>query len=531
MKKKVVMASLAIMLCLSACVRTNPDVKEPEVSELTESEVENTTEETQEETQEIEEVVEANVPEITYKTEVLSEKAEDGTELVAGTILYPVVSFPQKKEVEDAINGDIQAMLEEFRSYIPETIDAAKEEIKFTQSEDYPFQPFDASVDFATLRNSGNVLSFAKTDYSYTGGAHGNYAMTGINYDLTTGKRITLDQLGSDLESVKSFVSDYVIKQANVASYKNRLNEGFEAYLMDTIWVDGKWYFSNTGVHFYGNPYELGSYAAGIIEFIIPYEEFPGLNENYSYNGNYDRLVPVGAEVTKDINGDGQQDTILFEAIENPEDFVVTPKLTINGKDYSEQLEFENPASDLYAVVDLDKNDNYIELAISQYGASDDLETIFYHLETDATLNEFGRISAIWGDGRGYLKRNALICAQSRLEVVQTWSALFDWQVSVDGIKRIDEGMHYANLSYAETNELLKDIDVYTKMDENGESYVLKASDGPVLLVGSDNYKWLAIQTKDQKEVYVLLKDGQTIVTKSGDLNVNEVFSGLVNAD
>ncbi len=48
MKKKVVMASLALMLVLSGCVRTNPDVKEPEVSELTESEVENTTEETPE---------------------------------------------------------------------------------------------------------------------------------------------------------------------------------------------------------------------------------------------------------------------------------------------------------------------------------------------------------------------------------------------------------------------------------------------------------------------------------------------------
>lgn len=88
--------------------------------------------------------------------------------------------------------------------------------------------------------------------------------------------------------------------------------------------------------------------------------------------------------------------------------------------------------------------------------------------------------------------------------------------------------LYYTDLKNDQGNALLVDIYVYDQMNSNAKPTILKASDGPILLVGTDNKEWLMIRTKDNKIKYVLIKDGFSISTPKGDLESSAVFADLI---
>lgn len=140
-----------------------------------------------------------------------------------------------------------------------------------------------------------SALSMVYNTYTYTGGAHGNYAELAYNFDTESGERITLDTLSADPDGLADFLREYITKL-----YTDDADGYYSARVYEDLTVDdennpvadlvreGAWYFNSMGMVFASQPYELGPYASGIIEFTVPYAELAGVI--------YDKYLPAEHE-------------------------------------------------------------------------------------------------------------------------------------------------------------------------------------------------------------------------------------------
>lgn len=217
--------------------------------------------------------------------------AEDGTVLYRRSYSQPTVTIEGNEEASEKINADIQSRIDAFMASEQMYNDAA-EFYEVTQSEeDFIFHEYIESLDYSASRADTSVISFVETTYSDTGGAHGIYGGFGLNYDARTGELIKFAELSDDPDKFYNDTLAYNRELAQTDEYKERMfEEGFlgEDEFENVLYADEKWYLSNEGLVFISNPYELGPYAAGMIEFVIPYDELNemGLKEEYSYSAN-----------------------------------------------------------------------------------------------------------------------------------------------------------------------------------------------------------------------------------------------------
>ncbi len=131
---------------------------------------------------------------------------------------------------------------------------------------------FDATVDVAL--NSDSLLSLVATYESFTGGAHGSYGTHFINLNPKNGKKITLSDLlkpGYEPALTKlgeeAFRSSLELKDSILYS-----EEGYE-FPDGVFTLNDNYGFTNQGIRFVFNIYEIAPYALGSQDFVIPYEK------------------------------------------------------------------------------------------------------------------------------------------------------------------------------------------------------------------------------------------------------------------
>jgi len=130
-------------------------------------------------------------------------------------------------------------------------------------------------------RGDEKILSLRYNIQDFIGGAHGNYVDRAYVFDTVSGERITLDMLSPDADAFKSFLHTYMLSlyEADEGGYySERVAEEnfFEGPVSDALAAlirEGSWYLGDKGMVVFSDIYELGPYAAGICEFIIPYSE------------------------------------------------------------------------------------------------------------------------------------------------------------------------------------------------------------------------------------------------------------------
>ncbi len=119
--------------------------------------------------------------------------------------------------------------------------------------------------------NARYLLSLTYDDTSYLGGAHGYTGRYGHTFDIRTGQELTLTDLADNYDAFLSAAVEQLKDISYGAEYAAYgLNEGYEDQLAG-LFRDGNWYFNDEGLVLIANPYELASYAAGLIEFTLPY--------------------------------------------------------------------------------------------------------------------------------------------------------------------------------------------------------------------------------------------------------------------
>ena len=158
-------------------------------------------------------------------------------------VSYPKFEDISNKEIESKINNDV-------KQYVHQNLRDIQE---------FLYEDFSTffDIDYDVKSKSEEKISFVMKFSTYTGGAHGNVGIKTFNYDLKTGKELSLKD-----------VSNISIKEINKEIFKQApgLYQDFKGITE---------YPSNFYQDKYGKiviifaPYEIAPYAVGIIEIKI----------------------------------------------------------------------------------------------------------------------------------------------------------------------------------------------------------------------------------------------------------------------
>ncbi len=125
--------------------------------------------------------------------------------------------------------------------------------------------------------NEDGVLVCQIDTYDYTGGAHGSYASTFINFDLLTGKQIRLVDLfkdGYEKELTKLLLSK-LEKQNKVTSEAELEEIGY--FITEPLSPTENFYLNDDGFTFYYNVYEIAPYVMGPTKIEISFSDVESL--------------------------------------------------------------------------------------------------------------------------------------------------------------------------------------------------------------------------------------------------------------
>lgn len=348
---------------------------------------------------------------IQMQTEEDNKTTEDGTVYYSRWADYPVVTMEGNPEAAEKINADIRARIDACKAYT-ETEEWAEELLQDMEDPDFIPLDYNDGLTFQTVRADSNVISFRLLYETYSGGAHGSQTARGANYDTKTGELIAFSDLSDDPVAFREDTLAYNQQLAQTESYAMRMfsaDDITNGSLESVLYADDAWYLSTSGLVFMSDPYALGPYAAGIIEFIIPYADLKdmGMKESYAGTDRFVLKMQPHKTYTVDLNGDGADDAVssYVEDAENEDGtYTSRPHLLINDTDFAadgadeiqEQLEHFAAWAEP-ALYDLQPDDPYIELVYVSWDSGPEEEdygyySYFYRYMEDRTLVYLGKV-------------------------------------------------------------------------------------------------------------------------------------------
>ena len=325
--------------------------------------------------------------------------------VLTASAVYPYISITGKTDASQKINDAIRQELDTFLVFEKENAAYAEESRKFAiENEGKEPDPYTAEFTYQLKRCDDRIISVIFSQSDYTGGAHGNYWSYGITFDTATGMRLYLGSLCESSEAFLKMLSDELSAQAALPAYERYIDKNIAVDLEEAFLKNSTcWYLDRSGLSFISNPYVLGAYAAGTFEFNIPYKELNGLKEGYAYKGGYIRKIFPGISVQYDINSNGTTDEICYY-VATDEDFSNPhPVLTVNGTDFSgefDKLYMTGPLSDAYYLIDVDPDDPYIEIAVTNQNEKnpDGTCTHFFRYTSEKKLLYQGKVPGVFDE-------------------------------------------------------------------------------------------------------------------------------------
>lgn len=143
---------------------------------------------------------------------------------------------------------------------------------------DYPDAPGYWSIQLQgdTLMVTPKVLLYRLDHFAFTGGAHPNSFRSFHVFDAITGNEREAKYFIADSIALLKKVETAFRKLEKIEATANLEEKGY--FLSDhQFFLPANYTFTQEGVLFYYNPYEIAAYARGSIFFTIPYHELNGI--------------------------------------------------------------------------------------------------------------------------------------------------------------------------------------------------------------------------------------------------------------
>ncbi|MDR9404500.1 MAG: DUF3298 and DUF4163 domain-containing protein [Halothece sp. Uz-M2-17] len=133
-----------------------------------------------------------------------------------------------------------------------------------------------------------NTITVLLSEYSYLGGAHPNSYQTYLNFNKETGEIISLEDLVREKEIVLQIAEKRFREVYEIAPNRPLSDAG----LFDNqLTLPENFAITKEGLLFFYNTYEIGPYATGTYEFIIPWEQLSGVEESRFSQSKYENQV------------------------------------------------------------------------------------------------------------------------------------------------------------------------------------------------------------------------------------------------
>lgn len=201
--------------------------------------------------------------------------AEDGTPIFSYTH-QNILLTTADPEVADKVIIDFLGRMDATRGNADKTLASAKAAYNSSAN----WSPYLSSIAYSPTRIDQGVLSLFGSHITYAGASHPERAYISANYDLVTGDALTLGSIMSAKATMEDFSA---LTLEALAAQKNEkyLYDGYEETVRQRFHRDESkdqdWFFSQAGLCFYFAPYEIASYASGVIIAVIPYDKLAGL--------------------------------------------------------------------------------------------------------------------------------------------------------------------------------------------------------------------------------------------------------------
>lgn len=211
---------------------------------------------------------------VSYGFEDEELKSDDGTTYYRQSLGTATVSSKDERAAE-RINSSLAELYVKFRADAEYTRRVAEDQ---PDGEQIALSYYCAP---SVTRCDTRVLSAVFDVSQDIGGIHADSTRTSRSYNADNGSLLTLADIAKNEEQLKTFIKNYVIGLAAGDDYKEGgvsiLFDDFESTINDLVDAGANWYFSDGGLVFYANPYDIAPYSCGVLLFEIPYsalEEF-----------------------------------------------------------------------------------------------------------------------------------------------------------------------------------------------------------------------------------------------------------------
>lgn len=227
--------------------------------------------------------------------------------------------YPQLAKSLEKINQREWRRIQQVQEKLKE------EAIAFRQNDVKYYHPLSYEFDVEMRRADTVAVSFLQQEYTGSSGVHGMYAWEGVNLDPLTGEPIPLSAVVKDKDALVKAVCQQLrhdYPQSNFDGLESRLQE-------DALADKLNWTLDPRGITFYFNPYEIASYAEGLLMATILFREQPEL-----FNIAYQQTAAAYAQpfsayypLTTSLNDNGRRDVIEVVQMDG------AVRVRLNGQD------------------------------------------------------------------------------------------------------------------------------------------------------------------------------------------------------
>lgn len=185
------------------------------------------------------------------------------------------VKIYDNQVVEGRINHRIEMQTSRFYRYVStELYKQAVAGYKYDIANGYPFNHYEAILDYNVTYNENCFLSVYRDTYEYTGGAHGSTVRASDTWHLHQGRLIPMSYYFSRDTNYYERLIAIMIEQAEVNLSENPgiYFDDFRALIIKHFNPES-YYLTLEGMAVYYQQYDIAPYSSGIVVFTIPYEQ------------------------------------------------------------------------------------------------------------------------------------------------------------------------------------------------------------------------------------------------------------------
>ena len=205
------------------------------------------------------------------------------------------IEFPQIVEfenevVKEKINNSIKSVFSMSEYSDQDEIDFKAEMEEFINDYDSFISEFPESYQSWFIEKTGvvklnraNIFSIDYLDYSYTGGAHANAFVAFINYNLSNGEEISLDEVISPAKQEElTKIGEEEFRKLKELTQEADLGQAGFWFENNEFYLNDNFLITDSTLVFYYNNYEITAYALGPTELIIPFSKIKSLVDDKS---------------------------------------------------------------------------------------------------------------------------------------------------------------------------------------------------------------------------------------------------------